>query len=296
MSLMALYMSAHTLVPLRGMRAKVQHLRSGHYDERIPLEGPRELQDLAADLNQAFASLSQREAQLLHGERLAMVDLLLSGVAHEVNTPLTSLLLDHAALSRELTGDLLEPARRARIERLTQRTGVGLQRLEHVVKVLREMAPRLHGPRSEHDINLLVEGALMLLDSPAYRDIEVRKQLTATSRVEAPVTELSHALLAILHNAAQAMAGRGQITIVTQDDGSDVTVSVHDTGPGFAPAVHSRLFQPFLTTKIGASGLGLHLANKAVRELGGTLTVENALPGARVVVRVPRVATLSRND
>ncbi|HET6399382.1 MAG TPA: ATP-binding protein [Candidatus Thermoplasmatota archaeon] len=288
--LLGAYLPAHTVRPLLAVRDRLLQAGRGHLDERVHVRGTAEIEAVAEAANAALKALSERERLVVHAERLAMVDLLLSGVAHEVNTPLTSLLLDHAALRRELAGDLADPARRERIQRLSGRVDKNLARLQHVVTILRQMAPSLHGPRSEHDVNVLLEGALLLLDSPEYRDVEIVKEFQPDVRVEGSVRQLSHVFLAVLHNAAQAVGGRGRVAVRTALSDGHAVVHVEDDGPGMPEHVRQRLFQPFVTTKAGATGLGLHLAHRAIVGMGGQIAVRDTGRGTLVEIRIPVVS------
>jgi signal transduction histidine kinase len=91
----------------------------------------------------------------------------------------------------------------------------------------------------------------------------------------------------LLANAAQAQE-RGEIEISTDRIDGAAAVRIHDGGPGIPPAVRERLFDPFLTTKAGGTGLGLAVAKMIVERHGGTLSlVDDGRPGATFEVRLP---------
>lgn len=96
------------------------------------------------------------------------------------------------------------------------------------------------------------------------------------------------AMLNLLFNAAQAMDGRGAITIAVATKGGQCTIDVRDTGPGVPPELHDRVFDPFFTTKARGGGLGLPIARRTAELHGGTLTL--AAPctgGARFTLTLP---------
>lgn len=99
---------------------------------------------------------------------------------------------------------------------------------------------------------------------------------------------LGRALLNLLLNAAQAMGGSGHIAMSATASGDTLTIVVADTGPGMAPGVLQRLFEPFYTTKKGGTGLGLCIARRIVEQHGGVLGVESEPGrGTKVVIRLP---------
>jgi len=75
----------------------------------------------------------------------------------------------------------------------------------------------------------------------------------------------------LLLNAAQAMSGRGRITVVLARSGADVSIEVRDTGPGIPPEIRERVFEPFFTTKSRGGGLGLAIAKRTAERHGGSL-------------------------
>jgi C4-dicarboxylate-specific signal transduction histidine kinase len=102
--------------------------------------------------------------------------------------------------------------------------------------------------------------------------------------------QLEQVLFNILLNAAQAMAGKGRVTVAGSRRGERVTLAIRDEGPGIAPEHLGRIFDPFFTTKgDGAgTGLGLAISSEIVHELGGELRAENrAEGGACFVIELP---------
>ena len=89
-------------------------------------------------------------------------------------------------------------------------------------------------------------------------------------------------------NAAQAMHGDGAIHVSLRVDGSDVHVTVADTGPGIPDDVRQNLFKPFFTTKARGTGLGLSTARRLIDAHGGTIAVDcPATGGTTVTLRLP---------
>ena len=99
---------------------------------------------------------------------------------------------------------------------------------------------------------------------------------------------LRAALLNLLLNAAQAMDGRGCITVSLSRSGRHCTIDIRDTGPGVPPELHDRVFEPFFTTKARGGGLGLPIARRTAELHGGTLTLDAPdAGGARFTMALP---------
>ena len=98
-------------------------------------------------------------------------------------------------------------------------------------------------------------------------------------------------LVGLLSNAAQASAPGGAVTVRAAAVGDGVELSVSDEGPGIAPELRDRVFEPFFTTRADGTGLGLAVARQIVEAHGGHIDVgERAGGGARFTLRLPAAA------
>ena len=99
------------------------------------------------------------------------------------------------------------------------------------------------------------------------------------------------ALLNLLLNACEA-AGEGPVFVQQRQGGTYIEIVVSDSGPGLAAEVREQLFEPFVTTKPGGTGLGLPIARRFARAQGGELTLQpNARGGTDAILRLPTTAT-----
>jgi signal transduction histidine kinase len=225
--------------------------------------------------------------------RLNTLGELAAGMAHEVNQPLTALLASTQAAGRLLAEDPpdLDMARNAMTVAAQQ-----ARRAADVVGRLRRAVQR-PDPAAQVQAVVLqdaVNNALYLL-APELQ----RRQVA--SQVDAPVTPVSVlaepvALEQIIHNllmnALQALeqvpAAERKLLITVAGDALHGTLSVADTGPGIAPDVLPRLFEPFFTTRTGGLGLGLNLCETLAGGMGGQLTAAHHTPrGAAFRLSLP---------
>jgi signal transduction histidine kinase len=120
---------------------------------------------------------------------------------------------------------------------------------------------------------------------------QVRIVLEAPEGLELPLDRrrIERVFLNLMGNALEAMPGGGVITVSAAAEPDSVVVTVSDTGPGIAPEIRSRLFQPFVTArKKSGLGLGLALARQAVVDHGGDMWADSSESGASLLFRLPR--------
>jgi signal transduction histidine kinase len=228
-----------------------------------------------------FRSRIERE----QSERLTSIGRLLSGVMHDMRTPLTVI-----SGYVQLMSAAPDAATREEHARLI------LKQFDVISAMQREVLEFARGERS-----ILVRKVYLtkffgdiekqLLQELAGTDVTLSLELEdrGTARFdEAKMTRLLHNLV---RNALEAMrpGGGGKVTIRAWRDGGDLVVSVADTGKGIPKEIEGRLFQSFVTAgKRGGTGLGLAIVKKIVDEHAGSIQVESSDKGARFTVRLPQ--------
>jgi two-component system NtrC family sensor kinase len=232
------------------------------------------------------------QAQLIHSEKMAAIGQLVSGVAHELNNPLTSI----AGLSELLIqpGMLPDPAPAREHLRVIHAQA---DRAGRIVRNLLTFARKGGQDRSPVDLNDVVSRTALLI---AY-DLQQRQIDLVRELAPEPVVvlgdrqELQQVLLNLVMNAAQAMSGLDpaqprRLTLATSRQAGEAVLRVTDTGPGVPATQVPQLFTPFFTTKAPGhgTGLGLSLSYGMVEAHGGRITYEPARGGgAEFAVRLP---------
>jgi signal transduction histidine kinase len=275
-----------TLRPLRRLRDAARRVASGDYGNRIDEKGPLEVKDLARELNSMAHAVEERERELVRSERLAAVGKMAAMITHEVRNPLSSIGLNTELLDDELgehqkeARDLVRAIHRE-VDRLTAIT-------EEYLSFARLPKPK---PAPE-SVNALVAALAGFVRADlGVKQVKLELDL-ADGELIAPIdaAQIRQCLINLVRNASEAVAskGGGSVTLRTRRVGDRITIEVIDDGPGIAADVLPRMFDPFVSTKDGGSGLGLALTQQIVKDHGGDLAVESTQGrGTTFTVSVP---------
>ena len=231
-----------------------------------------------AELRSNLQRLQETQAQLMQADKLKALGTLLSGVAHELNNPLSTIRLSIELVRRTVPKD----------DGLTRRMEVietACLRASRIIRDLLAFARRQPPERRRVDVNQVIQSTLDLQTSQLeLNKIRVVTALGSVPQIWADPHQLQQVFLNLFSNAIHAMKSarpHGVLTVTSRRRAAEVVVEIEDDGPGI-PAEHlGRIFDPFFTTKAtgAGTGLGLSLAIGIVEAHGGRLYAEN-LPGA----------------
>ncbi len=221
--------------------------------------------------------LREAEQQVMHSEKLASLGKLAAGVAHEINNPLTGILLYASMLQEELADDASKHEQLGFI--LEDAT-----RCQEIVKGLLAYSRQAAASREDFDLNELVVDSLKLIrDQKRFIHVELVRELS-----ESPLPshgdrkQLSQVIINLVINALDAMEQHGTLTLRTYRDstGKRINLEITDTGSGISPEDRSHIFDPFFTTKEPGKGTGLGLSTSygIVQENGGELLLLKSSP------------------
>jgi two-component system, NtrC family, sensor kinase len=235
--------------------------------------------------------------------QLAAIGRLLTGIVHEINSPLASVLSNNEVLVRSLKmlSDLiadpqpeaLEKARRVleTCRALAAVDGIACERIRSVIRGLKSFSRVDVNELSRVNLNQQLQDTLKLTQAEFRRRITVETEWGDLPEVDCYPQMLNQVFLNLLVNAGQAIEGEGIVTVRTCLEGDSVHIIIADSGRGMTPAQQVKAFQAGFTTKPcgEGTGLGLSISKEIVEEKhGGTIAFESA-PGQGTTfhIRIP---------
>ena len=313
------------LQPVARLRRGTLRIAGGDLETRIDVPGHHELAQLARTFNRMAEDLASARAeadewsrkleekvlektddlrrtqrQVLHMERMASLGKLSATVAHELNNPLSGILMYARLVARELESQSLEPEVRDELQRYLDLIQREIQRCGTIVKNLLLFARRGGAEMAPVDLDEVVDRALQLVRHHLHmHDVRLIHEPLDRSgedpHVVADAGQLEQALVALLVNAVEAMSGPpeegGELTVRLGAEDDHVLLEVADTGVGIPPEALPHIFEPFFSTKDEESGVGLGLAvvYGIVERHGGSIEVDSE-PGRGTAfrLRLPR--------
>ena len=241
------------------------------------------------ELSESHQRLKESQEQLIQAEKLTSLGQLAASIAHEVNNPLSGVLLYDQLLLKKVRTDSI--TKESVLDYLSKME-VELIRSTKLVRSLLDFARQSPPSFRQVNLNEVINRAYELLaHSAQLQHVEVTKELdTALPSVMADFDQLHQVCTNLILNAIQAMPSGGKMLLRTAAVGGELTVEVTDTGCGISPENMSRLFTPFFTTKREVKGVGLGLAVSfgIVQRHKGRIDVRSKVgQGTTMVIRLP---------
>ncbi len=296
-------------LPLKDLATGADKVRSGQLNHAIPVRSSDEFGRVAGSFNHMTGALDasrsemeqlvqtlelkveQRTKELLaakaevaQGEKLASIGVLASGIAHELNNPLTGV-LTFTSLMRKKAPEGSEDAED--LDLVIRET----KRCASIIKRLLDFAREKVPVKGFYNLNQVIEDTVRFVERPAsLQQIEISMNFDPLlPQAWGDADLIKQVILNLLVNAQQAIEGKGNITVQTRlvaagpnagsTDAPMVEVVVTDTGCGIPQANLQRIFDPFFTSKeVGkGTGLGLSVSYGIVKAHGGKISVESVL-------------------
>jgi PAS domain S-box-containing protein len=291
--------ATHEMFGLRWRRKEGGYRATEAMAARVDFEGAEAVLVVARDVSERV----EFQHQLLHRDRMAALGTLSAGVAHEINNPLTYLLVNLEYVLRRLraVGASDDPGAElgtgvgngafAALVLSLQHAVDGANRVRQIVRDLLTFSQGNVEQRGMTDVRGIVESAIQMAWHEIRHRARLVKRLAEVPPVDANEARLGQVFLNLLVNAAQAIpeghADEHEICVVTRtDERGNANVEVSDTGLGIAPEDMPRIFDPFFTTKgEGGTGLGLAISHGTIKVLGGEIQVKS-VPGQGTTFRV----------
>ncbi len=286
--------------PLQALMDKTKRIGTGDFSEPLMMSGRDELGELAAALNDMCRQLEVQQTaiheesarrvatleQLRHADRLKTVGRLAAGIAHEMGTPL-NVVAGRAAL---ISSGKLSPED---VQKSAITIKAEADRITGIVRQLLTFARRDKPQRIPTDLVALVGSTVNLLQPLAEKQaVElIVKSDDQLPKATIDPAQIQQVLTNLIVNAIQAMRYGGPVEISVSALADELSIAIHDRGPGIAASELPHLFEPFYTTKDTGegTGLGLSIAYGIVQEHGGRLEVQSEVGhGATFTVFLPQ--------
>jgi two-component system NtrC family sensor kinase len=297
-------------VPLQMLQRGTERLASGDLGYQISIHSQDEIGDLAASFNQMSGELAEahntletrvqqktRELtvahqQMLQTERLASIGKLAAVVAHEINNPLSGILV-YAKLLHKWIDRGADPARQPEMRESLQVMESEILRCSAIVHNMLTFARATPMNLGWSDANAVLDRCVRLVQhkldlAGVQLHLELEPELAA---VWCDPGQLEQLLLALVINAIEAMPRGGSLWLRSRSlpESREVELQVQDDGAGIPPEILPRMFEPFQTTKeSGGVGLGLAVARQIVERHHGRIeVVSEPGHGAKFVITLP---------
>jgi signal transduction histidine kinase len=278
------YLLARRLVePVKQLDRAAAEVARQNYTITVEARGEDEMGRLARTFNNMCASIRQAQDDLIQHERIATIGRLSASIVHDLRNPLAAIyggaemLVDRdlpPGHVKRLAGNIYQASRR--IQEL-------LQDLLDVSR-LKTRAPEMCRLRE-------VVSAACDAATPIAESQHIQLRLSVPAEIELPLerSRMERTFLNLIVNSLEAMPDGGEVQISAALHDGSVLIEVEDNGPGIAPEIRSKLFQPFVSAgKRNGLGLGLALSRQAVLDHGGEMWVNSeAGQGAKFSFRLP---------
>jgi len=293
-------LSRRVVHPLKLMEDSVDAVSSGKRDQLSLPSRDREIVSITNAFNHMLRELDVRQKHLLRSEKLASMGTMLSGVAHELNNPLSNIWSSSQILAEELeTADL--ETKRELLKQIDEQS----VRARNIVRSLLDFARDRQFRKESLPLQKLVQQTVRFIKGDIPAGVAVVVDIPDDIVVFADRQRLQQAFLNLAKNAVEAVGESGEVSIVARShapaaheqdapecriEGPSVDIAIKDSGPGIAPEALPRIFDPFFTTKdVGQGmGLGLFIVYQIVEEHEGCISASSAAgAGTTFVVRLP---------
>ncbi|HEX9024659.1 MAG TPA: ATP-binding protein [Geobacteraceae bacterium] len=305
------YMQKLVNIPVKQLLLHAREVGSGNLNTSVKISAQDEMGTLALVINEMTSALKKShdqleewgrtlekkvmertqeleriQAQLIRSEKLASLGELVAGIAHEINNPLTGILVFSSLISNDKR---LDPALKGDLATVIQET----ERCATIVKGLLDFSRETVPQKSWTSINDIIDASLALVKNQAqFHNIEIIRDYSAEiPAILADPHQIEQVFINILLNASHAMEEGGILRIVTKlcQEHGGVMIRIADTGCGIPEENLSKIFDPFFTTKkLKGTGLGLSVSYGIINSHGGIIEVESTVGvGTAFIIHLP---------
>jgi two-component system NtrC family sensor kinase len=240
-----------------------------------------EIKSLLQAFNRMTRELRMHQRQLVQSEKLASLGTLLSGVAHELNNPLSNV-SSSAQIMAEDYDELADDFKKDLIAQVLEQS----DRARDIVRTLLEFSRISEFAWQELSLKTLLDKTITLVRGQVSSNVEINLDIPEDLKITVDKQRMQQVFINLLKNALDVIGDKGKIWIscrkITKKGTGrgEIEILVEDNGPGIPEEIRDKIFDPFFTTKdVGhGSGLGLFIVHDIIEMHGGTIRV-TSMPG-----------------
>ena len=281
------YLAERIADPVKRLTRATRRIARGDFDARMAVKSADELQRLVAAFNRMAVDLKDQQHRLERTHRLEAWAEMARQVAHEIKNPLTPVQLsaEHLLRVNRDRGEPLGPVLQRCVDSILAQ-----------VRILRQIASEFSSYASSPEVNreaLALGGLLHEVVAPYLPGLDGRIAVTIDIQDGLPPVAVDRTLVAraltnVIDNALHAMPGEGALDVRAAVEDTRVVLAIRDTGVGVDEATLQRIFEPYFSTKVSGTGLGMAIAKRNVELCGGAISVESRLhEGTHVRITFP---------
>jgi len=282
------YLLARRIVePVKQLDVAAAEVARQNYAISVEVQSQDEMGRLARTFNTMCASIRQAREDVIQQERIATIGRLSASIVHDLRNPLAAIY----GGSEMLVDRELPPGH---VKRLAANIYNASRRIQELLQELLDVSRRKGRTAEVCRLREVISAACDAVEGQAEAQ-HVRLALAIPPEIELPLerSRMERMFLNLISNALEAMPEGGEVRISAFEEEGNVRIEVQDNGPGIAPEIRAKLFQPFVSAgKRNGLGLGLALSRQTVQDHGGAIWVESETgQGARFCVRLPAANT-----
>jgi signal transduction histidine kinase len=260
------------------------------YVERLEKTN-HELDDKNKELERLFRELQNKEAQLIHSEKMASLGQLVAGISHELNNPI-SFIYSNMKVITDYINDLSDHLKNINnssvkseidkviheLREIIEDSSNGSRILKDIVQNLKNFSRLDQAEWKEARFSEIIDSCLKIVKPQIPDKIKINLNITDDPSFFCNPGQLNQVFVNLITNAIQALKNKGQINIRSRSEMETLFLEVNDNGPGIPAKIIKNIFDPFFTTKPvnEGTGLGLSISYSIIQKHKGELTVQSS--------------------
>ncbi len=277
-TLIGFLLSSSVVTPIRALENGISDIARGNFSKLNISLRDREFESLSNAINRMIEELDQKKEHLVQAQKIESLGLMASGMAHELNNPLSNIYSSCQILTEEIDNpDTDKDFRNKLLTQIREQTERAGEIVRSVLDYGRAGPMKIRNEPAEK----VIKETISFLRIADYQNISIITDIQYALNIYVDRKRFCQALLNIISNGMDSMEGRtGQIAVTAYKDADSVFINVTDEGHGMTRENLNRIFNPFFSTKEPGkgTGLGLHIAYEIIKDHGGKLTADS-IPG-----------------